>query len=346
MAERVAVEKLGIVIEPTQNVFEKKAVLNPACYKEGDTVHMLYRAIDDDLKSSIGYARLKGPKEVVDRTTQPLLTREYAYESMGLEDPRIVKIDDLYYVTYVAHDGKNAVTCYAVSSDLEHFEKGGIISPQMTYHEVGNILREEGLKDEYSMYEAYYEEFGGKDILLWEKDTFLFPRKIDGKFVLMHRILPDIQLIYFEKFSDLKNRDFWIENLKNLAKSGVVLENRYGFETRHIGGGAPPIETADGWVFIFHSTRELNAGRTYYASAALLDCNDPTKVIGRLDTPLFAPTESWEKSGFVNNVVFPTGTAVFGDDLYIYYGAADRIVAVAKVKLSELVAELKREKES
>jgi predicted GH43/DUF377 family glycosyl hydrolase len=306
---------------------------------------MLYRAIDEDLKSSIGYARLRGPDEVVDRTTKPLLTREYAYESMGLEDPRMVKIDDLYYVTYVAHDGKNAVTCYAVSSDLEHFEKGGIISPRMTYHEVGNILREEGLKDEYAMYEAFYEEFGGKDILLWEKDCVLFPRKINGQFVLMHRILPDIQLVYFDKFSDLKSKEFWVETLKKLKLSGVVLENRYGFETRHIGGGAPPIETADGWIFIFHTARELNAGRTYSASAALLDRSDPTKVIGRLQLPLFAPTETWETSGFVNNVVFPSGTAVFGDDLYIYYGAADRVVALAKVKVSELVAELKREPE-
>jgi len=122
----------------------------------------------------------------------------------------------------------------------------------------------------------------------------------------------------------------------------VVLENKYWFESRHIGGGAVPIETKEGWLIIYHATEELNKQRIYRASVALLDLQNPFNVIGRLDYPLFGPDQPWEQSGFVDNVVFPTGTAIFGDDLYIYYGAADRVIAAAKVSMKDLLTELKK----
>jgi predicted GH43/DUF377 family glycosyl hydrolase len=147
-------------------------------------------------------------------------------------------------------------------------------------------------------------------------------------------------MVFFKSFEELKERKFWKNYLKQLYKN-VVLENKYWFESRNIGGGAPPIYTKDGWLIIFHTVEELNKVRIYHASAALLDKRNPFKVIGRLNVPLFSPEESWEKEGFVNNVVFPTGTAVFKKDLYIYYGASDDKIAVAKVNLNELLKKLK-----
>lgn len=335
----VAVEKLGAILEPTARSFERKAVLNPGIYQEGDTVHLFYRAINSRNLSSIGYAKLKGPTEVVERLKKPIITREGIYEKKGVEDPRLVKIGGTFYMTYVAHDGKNALTAYATSTDLKHFKKRGIISPRITYDEAADMFREERLKDRYFMFEAFYEEFAGKDVLLWEKDIFFFPKKINGKYALLHRILPDIQLLYFSRMSDLKSQKFWKDHLEKLPDF-VLLENKYWFESRNIGGGAPPIETEAGWLLIFHTVEELNKARIYHASAALLNKKNPLKVIGRLESPLFSPEREWEKEGFVSNVVFPTGTAVFGDDLYIYYGAADQRIAVAKVKLSDLLFKL------
>lgn len=101
-----------------------------------------------------------------------------------------------------------------------------------------------------------------------------------------------------------------------------------------------PFETEAGWVLIFHAVEERNIGRVYHAAAALLDRDNPTKVIGRLHEPLFSPTEEWEKFGPVPNVVFPTATAIFGDDLYIYYGATDQYIAVARVSMSQLITEM------
>ena len=321
------VTKLGILLEPTHLAFEKTAVLNPAIWQEGDFVQMFYRAIDPNGESNIGYARLQGVDRVIERWEKPIISQDYDYESKGVEDPRITKIRDTFYMTYVAHDGKNAVTAYAISPDLNNFKKMGILSPQITYHRATEIFRESKLKDSYALYSAFYEEEAGVGVLLWEKDIVLFPKKINGKFAMLHRILPEMQIVYFNDFSDLTT-EFWEDYLKNLSQY-VVLENKHWFESRNLGAGCPPIETKDGWLLIYHGVEARNKGRVYHASAALLDKDNPQKVIGKLHEPLFSPAEEWEKSGFVSNVVFPTGTAQFGDTLYIYYGAADKRVCVA-----------------
>ncbi|MBU3934374.1 pesticidal protein Cry7Aa [Patescibacteria group bacterium] len=338
--DSVGLKKLGVILKSTDRFFEKKAVLNPACCQEEEFVHIFYRAIDDNNISTIGYAKLKGPTEVVERKEIPLIPRTYDYERKGVEDPRITKFGKIFYLTYVAHDGKNALTAYATSRDLKTWRKRGIISPLITYRAATSLFKKEGLKDRYLMFETFYEELSGKDVLLWFKDVLLFPKKINGKFAMLIRILPDIQIVFFESFKELKERGFWKNYLKKLYKN-VVLENKYWFESRNIGGGAPPIYTKDGWLVIFHTVEELNKARIYHASAALLDKKNPLKVIGRLSMPLFSPEKEWEKTGFVNNVVFPTGTAVFGKDLYIYYGVSDDKIAVAKVNLNKLLNKLK-----
>lgn len=336
----IGIKKIGPVLEPTKKKFESKAVLNPAIYQEGKFVHMFYRAISDEGISTIGYAKLDGPDKVIQRNDKPLISIDQDYESKGVEDPRIVKLGNTFYLTYVAHDGKNALTCLATSKDLKRFEKKGIISPLMEYDQAGEFFREQKLKDRYSMFQAYYEEMAGDDVKIWFKDVFLFPKKIDNHYAMLVRVLPDIQLICFNDFKQLQDQSFWEGYIKNISHF-VVLENKYWFESRNIGGGAVPVYTKKGWLIIFHTVEELNKARVYYASAALLDKNNPLKVLGRLEEPLFSPEEEWEKNGLVSNVVFPTGTALFKNDLYIYYGAADTRIAVAKIKLDTLLKELK-----
>lgn len=182
-----------------------------------------------------------------------------------------------------------------------------------------------------------------RDVFLWDKDGVLFPEKINKKFALIHRILPDIQVIYFNKFSQLKEIDYWKEYIKNLSKY-VILEGGHGFEARNVGGGCPPIKTDLGWLLIYHGVEPMNKGRIYHAGAALLDFKDPTKTIAHLPYPLFSPAKKWEKGGHVHNVVFPTGTSIFGNRLYIYYGAADSCIAVVSMRLESLLNELMKHK--
>ncbi len=339
----IPLKREGILLNPTKLKFESKGVFNPACIRKGRYVHMFYRGWSEDNRSAVGYCKLDGPLKVVERAKEPILKPEAKYE-YAIEDPRIVFLDGMYYLTYTAYDGKSVRIAYAISKDLKKFEKKGVISPEITYDEAEDLFRscKAKLKDRYFLFESYYKDKAGKDVLIWDKDALLFPKKINGKFALIHRILPDIQIIYFNNFKQL-TLNFWKKYLKRLCEF-VVLESKHWFETRNIGGCAPPIETNKGWLLIYHAVNDMDNGKTYRAGAALLDKKNPQKVIGRLHEPLFSPEKRYETSGNVDNVVFPTGTAVFGDRLYIYYGAADTRIAVASVNLKELLKELIRSK--
>ena len=334
----VIVRREGVLLETTENEFENQAVLNPTVIQQGNTLHLFYRAVKEGNYSSIGYCKLEGPLNIVERKNSPILFPEYDYEIHGTEDPRVVFLDGIYYMFYTAYDGRNALVAYATSKDLKTWEKHGIISAQMKYAEAGNLFRFSKLKEKYYFFESYYKDVVAEDVLLWEKDTFLLPKKYNNKFALFHRILPDIQIVCFDDFKDLTT-DFWKDYLRTLGDH-VVMEPKFGYESRNIGAGAPLIETERGWLMLYHSVEDSNKGKVYHASVALLDKQNPFKVIGRLKEPLFSPTEDYEKVGDVNNVVFPTGTAIFGERLYIYYGAADKRIAVVSVNLHKLIHEL------
>jgi predicted GH43/DUF377 family glycosyl hydrolase len=339
----IKLKKEGVILEPTKLAFENLSVYNPGVYQDGQYVHLFYRGQSEKHVSCLGYAKLKGPTEVIERWKKPFMKPGHKYEKQGVEDARIVNIDGIFYMTYVVHDGKNALIAYSYGPDLFNLKRGGIISPQMSYNAVGKLFDDSKLKDKYYFFKSYYKDMVARNVKLWDKDGFLFPDKIKRKFVLVHRIQPDIQLIYFNNFRQLRNQKFWKENLKKLSKY-VVLEGRHGFESRNIGGGCPPVKTKLGWLFIYHGVEPMNKGRIYHAGVALLDKNNPVKVIARLPYPLFSPDKDFEHLGHVRNVVFPTGTAIFGDRLYIYYGAADTYVAVASVNLNSLLKELMRNK--
>ncbi|MDP3900519.1 MAG: pesticidal protein Cry7Aa [bacterium] len=335
----IRVEKHGVILKPTKNKFENKSVFNPGILQVGEEVHVIYRALDKDNVSSLGYARLIGPTKVVERWTKPFMYPEYKYEKYGIEDARVVKINNNIYLTYVVHDGKNALVAYSSGKDLFNLKKKGIISPQFSYDRAGDFFSDTKLKDKYFFFKSYYKDGVGPYVKVWDKDAFFFPEKIKGRFALVHRILPDIQVAYADSLNEFKKNKYWKQNLNNLHKY-VILESLHHFEARNIGGGAPPIKTKEGWLMIYHGVEPLNHGRVYHAGAALLSKNDPTKTIARLPYPLFSPNKAYEHQGHVHNVVFPTGTAVFKDRLYIYYGAADSYVAVASVNLHSLVKEI------
>ncbi len=333
------IKKEGIVLKPTKLKFEAKSVFNPGISQDGKTVHMIYRAIDHKHRSCLGYARFDGPLKLVERWHKPFIYPKYKYEKAGIEDARIVKIKDTIYMTYVVHDGKNAMTAYAYGKNLFNLKRGGIISPRLSYKKVAKLFSYSKLKDDYYTFKSFYVDYIDKNVKVWDKDGFFFPEKIKRKFAFVHRILPDAQIAYTYNIDQLKTKEFWIDNIKKLSRY-VILEPEFGWETRHVGGGCPPIKTKKGWLFIYHGVEPKNKGRIYHAGAALLDLKDPTRVIARLPKPLFSPTEDYEKRGHVHNVVFPTGTAIFGKRLYIYYGAADSYIAVASVNIDNLINEL------
>jgi predicted GH43/DUF377 family glycosyl hydrolase len=339
----VHINKLGVVLRKTNHLFENEGVLNPGVIKVDNTIHMFYRAITRDNYSTIGYCNLSSPMVVQYRNETPILFPQNQYEFQGLEDPRIVKIEGTYYLTYTAFDGINALGALATSTDLIHWQKKGIIVPQITYEEFKHFVESEGsVSEKYVRFNDYQKSHDKQDrkIFLWDKNLMFFPKKIDNKFYFLHRIKPNIQIVVdIESLDDL-TLEFW-QNYFSHFDENVLLGSKYPHEVSYVGSGCPPIETADGWLLIYHGVHDSVNGYVYSACAALLDLHNPKKEIARLPYPLFSPEKEWELKGEVNNVCFPSGAIVEEDTLYIYYGAADERIAVASLNLQELLTELK-----
>ena len=337
----ITVKKEGILLRETSHVFEDDGVLNPAVLKEGNSVHVFYRAVRKGNYSTIGYCRLEGPLQVAERNETPVLVPQFDYESHGVEDPRIVKIDDLYFLTFTSYDGVNASGSLATSSDMKIFDRQGIIVPQFTYEEFQRIAEcNAHLNEKYERFHVHNNIRNNpeKKMVLWDKNVVFFPRRINGKLYFLHRIKPDIQIVAIHDLQEI-NKAFWEDYFLHLDQH-IVLSPKYTHEVSYIGAGCPPIETEEGWLLIYHGVHDTPNGYVYSACAALLDLENPNIEIARLPYALFKPELEWELKGEVNNVVFPTGTALFNDTLYIYYGAADKRIACASLGLKELVLEL------
>jgi predicted GH43/DUF377 family glycosyl hydrolase len=313
--------------------WEKEGVFNPGVIVENNQVHIIYRAIRCENYSRLGYLKLKSGKEI-EKYEYPIITPTEDYEKQGVEDPRITKIENTYFLTYTAYDGKNARIAVAESENMINFRKLGIISPNLTFLEALNITG----TDRYKNFWRKYIEEKGENIIMWDKDGCLFPEKINGKYALLHRIEPDIQIVYFEDFFELKDKEFWVEYFRKIEEK-IVMKPKYKWEEEKIGSGAPPIKTDYGWLLIYHG---VDKNRVYRAGLSLLDIENPAKEIARLPFPLFEPYYEWEKNGNVPNVVFPTGAFIKDGVLYIFYGCADKRIGYAEIELNKIEKLLKR----
>lgn len=297
-----------IILQPNkENSWESRAAFNPAAIRDGDSVHLLYRAVEGDNFSTIGYARLDRNGEIRERRQKPLINREYDYEKQGVEDPRICKIDDCYYILYTGYDGQTCRVCLASTYDFKKITKHGVVIPD-----------------------------------IWDKDAMFFPEPVKGKLVLMHRIEPNIQIAEFEDINHLLKVDegYWPHYFSHLDDF-TIMRPLYSWEAEKIGGGAPPIKTKEGWLVIYHGVdRDL----IYRAGAALLDLENPYKILARFPEPILEPEHDYEKQGDVPNVVFPEGAVVFDNQLQVYYGGADKVVGLAVANLDELLQELMKYK--
>lgn len=337
----IAVTKLGALISKTKYGFEVEGVLNPACIMIGQIIHLYYRAAAKGNYSSIGFCKFDSTLNLLERYDSPILTPHFDYETHGIEDPRICKIDNTYYLTYTAYDGLNAIGALATSNDLTHFEKKGLLLPKITYKEfnrlAGSLIPLNEKYQRFNNHVGLTEKFG-KPIYIWDKNLVFFPRRINGKLHFLHRIKPDIQLVAVHELDELDD-EFW-QNYFLHFNEFILLKSKYKHEVSYVGGGCPPIETEAGWLMIYHGVCDTINGYIYSVCVALLDIDNPLIELARLPYPLFKPEKDWEKVGYVNNVCFPTGTVTINNDLYIFYGAADEHVACARVNLPNLIEEL------
>ena len=168
-----------------------------------------------------------------------------------------------------------------------------------------------------------------------DKDAALFPRRFGGDWLLLHRPYSDGSAnIMVSRSPDLRH---W-------AEPELVLPARSGgwWDAGKVGLGPPPLETSAGWLLLYHGVRLTASGALYRSGLALLDLNDPTKVIARTDDWHLGPETDYERTGDVPNVVFPSGWVLdpSGECVLVYYGAADTVIGLATASLSDLLATL------
>jgi predicted GH43/DUF377 family glycosyl hydrolase len=284
------------ILTPGGSGFEARGVFNPAVVRDGNRFLMLYRAQDARSVSTIGFAVSPDGIRFV-RDPKPVLTPEAPYEvGGGVEDPRLVKIENRWYLTYTAYDGTNAQLALAVSSDLRTWERRGVIMPANR----------------------------GRWNVHWTKSGAILDRRVAGRYWMyyMADAAGGSDQTGVAWSTDMTT---WTE-----ALDGPVLPRRPGrFDARVVEPGPPPILTDDGILLIYNGADDALAYRTGWA---LFDKRDPTKLIARSDSPVFEPQAAWERQGQVPNVVFVEGLVRMGSRWLFYYGGADAVVGVAEAR--------------
>ncbi|MCK4428814.1 MAG: glycosidase [Candidatus Aenigmarchaeota archaeon] len=316
----VKLERQGKVLEPK---LEVGAIFNCGAAEYKGDIYLLPRVVKkgytkktqgygyDNYVSEIRLAKSKDGKNFT-LSNEPIIKSDNSYDLYGCEDARVTKLEGEYFITYTAKIGPafsgGDRIGLASTKDFSEFEKHGVIGPDEN-----------------------------------DKDVAIFPDKINGKIAILHRIYPNIQIAYFDNIKQLKenhSKEYWKDYLKSLDEH-IVLRKKHKWESKKIGVGPPPIKTEKGWLLIYHGTDD---NHVYRAGAALLDLNNPQKIIGRTYEPILEPIMEYEKIGDVPNVTFPEGAVVRGDELFVYYGAADKICCLATCNLNELINSLLKEK--
>lgn len=282
---------------PVNSVFNAGAVR----LADGDTL-LLCRVEDHSGLSHLCVARSANGIDGWRIDPQPTLAanpRDYPEEIWGIEDPRITYVPELeqYAIAYTSFARGGPGVSLALTKDFISFERFGVIMPPE------------------------------------DKDAALLPRRIEGRWALIHRPMTALGAHMWISYSP---------DLRHWGSHQIILEARRGgwWDANKIGLCSPPIETTKGWLMIYHGVRQTASGGIYRLGLALFDLEKPDLCLQRGDSWVFGPEASYERSGDVNDVVFPCGQTIGadGDSLHIYYGAADSCVALATASIRSILA--------
>jgi predicted GH43/DUF377 family glycosyl hydrolase len=280
-----------------QHPWESKLVFNAAAIYMENNIHILYRAMGNDGVSRVGYAKTSDGFHIDERLPLPIFEPTLETERSGCEDPRLTLIGDELFMAYTALAEKDHWQLYQIS---------------LTSIEANDFLNKNWIWNDRNL------PFRG----IRNKDAVIFPRKIDNKYVMLHRFDPDICIAYSDEFKS------WY-NIRSL------IGPRYrSWDSWKIGAAGTPIELNEGWLCIYHG---VNYEKVYSLGVFMLDKDDPEQVLARSEKPILKPTEDYERYGKVPNVVFSCGNVEIDGKVLIYYGGADSVLCVASYELNELI---------
>jgi predicted GH43/DUF377 family glycosyl hydrolase len=290
------------ILSPSRWPYTVNAVMNAGAAEVDGTTTLLCRVEDRRGISHLTVARSADGLSNWVVEQQPIMEPEpgVVHESWGVEDSRLTWVPELgrWVIAYTSFGPGGPGLSLATTSDFSSVERLGVVRPPE------------------------------------DKNGGLLPRRVGDSFVLLHR--PAI--------ASTGRADIWLSRSADLhtwAPPEPVMGARPGgwWDSARVGIGPPPIETAEGWLLIYHGVRMTVAGALYRAGLALLDLDDPTRVRRRCAEWVLGPQEPYELVGDVPGVVFPCGLVpgADGDELRLYYGAADTFVAVATASKAEIV---------
>jgi predicted GH43/DUF377 family glycosyl hydrolase len=293
------------IIQPRPGVaWEARATFNPGAAAWGGTVHVLYRAVNEQNISSLGHATTTDCETIVDRSLEPALAPSDPSEELGCEDPRITELDGTFYIFYTAYSRRGPRVALASTTDFKTYDRHGVVGPD---HD--------------------------------DKDSALFPRRIHGRYAVAHRIEPNIEVAFFDTIKQMErvSQNPYSKNYLKSIEANIILRPKQRWEEKKVGIGPPPIRTNAGWIVIYHG---VDSHTVYRVGAALLDLEDPFRVIARTPEPILEPETPFERIGVVPNVVFPEGAVVIKGELKVFYGGADKVCCVASVPLKHVIEDL------
>jgi len=299
-----------------KNTWEKMAAFNGNILKANNKYYLFYRALSDLTVingkklhfSTIGIAEGKNKYNFLNR--RQLIIPEQPWEKFGCEDPRVTKIDDKFLIFYTAIGGyppsaDNIKIALAITDNVEHIHERHLVTP-----------------------------FNAKAMAL-------FPKKINNKYTAVLSVNTDsppakICLATFDSIEEIWSEQYWKKWYSEIDKHELPFAR---LTSDQVEVGAVPLETKEGWLIIYsHIQNYYNRGnRIFGIEAALLDKENPLKIISQTKKPLIAPQELYELQGMIPGVIFPSGAIIEDDQLYIYYGVADTSCALSSCSLSELL---------
>ncbi len=295
------------IIEAKDLPYRASSVFNAAAtLVDGETL-LLLRVEDRRGLSHLTAARSRNGLSDWRIDPEPTLAPDpdrHPEELWGVEDPRITRLDDLdlWAILYTSYSPAGPLVSLATTMDFRSFDRKGVVMPPE------------------------------------DKDAALFPVQFGGRWAMLHRPV--------SSFANV-GAHIWISfspDMKHWGDHQILIPARRGgwWDANKVGLSPPPLRTEKGWLVLYHGVRMTAAGCIYRLGLALLDLEDPRKLTARSDEWIFAPEEPYEVSGDVDKVVFPCGWVVAGDEVRMYYGAADTSIAVAFGRVSELLEWLER----
>lgn len=311
--ERAATNPL---IHPSQITFMRvTGSFNPGAAVDVRTnrVVLLVRLFEEETRRScLGLALSSDGLHIDEIWDRPAVAREARYEEWGVEDARVtwLESEERYAITYTGYSADGPRVCLITTDDL--------LAPER-YRRHGPRLMGEN------------------------KNCVVFPRQVDGRYVILHRPMPRIVCV----------RVASLEQDWPAAGVPIVGPRPRTWRSSRVGAGAPPILTDIGWILPIHGATAIEEGNVYSMGWCVLDANEPEKVLYLSEAPALMPEAPYEielgripqvdpanfRTGV--RVVFPQGLVERGDDLIVYYGAADVSVAAARVNKRALVASLR-----